>query len=292
MKKTSLKNDKSLKEQIEKKVEELWLESKNKEISTPLEKETWLRIKKSTKKHQRYLYAKIAAVFVGLIGIVGLLMQTDNSQPIQITNNGTTPKHLNLDDGSSVILNRNSSLSYHPEISRTVSITGEAYFDIKKDSLNPFKVHTSAVTVKVYGTSFNVYSFPKDQTTQVSLYSGKVQLENTAGKLTKIIPGQTYSYNHTTHQETIKDHNIQKQIDWTHSKIICHEISMNKLLKKIANYYAITFQVEDSEINKKLVSGSFRVDKDVEDFLEMIKFSHNISYKKLNEHTYLLKINP
>ncbi|MFR9260241.1 MAG: FecR domain-containing protein [Bacteroides cellulosilyticus] len=42
------------------------------------------------------------------------------------------------------------------QLSRTVYLDGEAYFQIAKDDKRPFRVITANGIVKQYGTSFNV----------------------------------------------------------------------------------------------------------------------------------------
>jgi hypothetical protein len=67
--------------------------------------------------------------------------------------------NLTLQDGSKVILNSGSSLRYiknFEEHQRELELIGEAYFEVSKDSLRPFKVRTGAITTKALGTSFNI----------------------------------------------------------------------------------------------------------------------------------------
>ena len=64
-----------------------------------------------------------------------------------------------LPDGSKVILHNGSSISYdesYSETNRSVSLTGEAYFDVTKDQDNEFSVFVDNLRVKVHDTSFNV----------------------------------------------------------------------------------------------------------------------------------------
>src|SRR6185295_18900551 len=59
---------------------------------------------------------------------------------------------------------------------REVSLTGEAFFDVTKDSSHPFIIHTSVMDIKVLGTAFNVRSYPGDASTETSLIRGKVEI--------------------------------------------------------------------------------------------------------------------
>ena len=59
---------------------------------------------------------------------------------------------------------------------REVNLTGEAFFDVTKDSSHPFIIHTNVIDIKVLGTEFNVRSYPNDANTETSLIRGKVEV--------------------------------------------------------------------------------------------------------------------
>jgi ferric-dicitrate binding protein FerR (iron transport regulator) len=88
-------------------------------------------------------------------------------------------KTVMLPDGSVVMLNENSHLSVSKNFDsrhREVSITGEAFFDIKTDASHPFLVHTRAYGIRVLGTSFNVRSYPGEKGTETGLITGKLEI--------------------------------------------------------------------------------------------------------------------
>ena len=60
-------------------------------------------------------------------------------------------RNVILPDGSSVLLNRHSSLSYPKRFksdNREVQLTGEAYFEVSKDQKHPFIVQTEHINVQ------------------------------------------------------------------------------------------------------------------------------------------------
>ena len=84
-----------------------------------------------------------------------------------------------LPDSSVVWLNSGSSLRYAVNFfeNREVDLSGEALFDVTKDSRHPFVVSTSGVKVRVHGTRFNVNSYSKEENILVTLFQGSVSLE-------------------------------------------------------------------------------------------------------------------
>ena len=95
------------------------------------------------------------------------------------TKPGSRMTQIQLPDGSVVRLNSSSSLTYDKNFGknvREVNLTGEAFFDVTKDSSHPFIIHTNVIDIKVLGTAFNVKSYPNDALTETSLIRGKVEV--------------------------------------------------------------------------------------------------------------------
>lgn len=97
-------------------------------------------------------------------------------------------KTVVLPDSSVIMLNRNSHLSISKNFDsehREVTITGEAFFDIKQDEEHPFIVHTSEYRIRVLGTTFNVKSYPGGNITETDLLTGKVEIVSNTSHHTK-----------------------------------------------------------------------------------------------------------
>lgn len=95
---------------------------------------------------------------------------------VEQENNLDVPVTLSLSDGSTVVLEPGSVLRYPGKFragERLVHLRGKAFFDVSRDTLNPFLVNTRSLNVRVLGTSFNISSFD-DSPAEVSVVSGKV----------------------------------------------------------------------------------------------------------------------
>ena len=71
-----------------------------------------------------------------------------------------------LPDGTKVWLNGESRLKYNAEFSgrtRDVALTGEAFFEVRKDTLRPFRVSMNDLQVEVLGTSFDAMTTRSDR---------------------------------------------------------------------------------------------------------------------------------
>ena len=104
-----------------------------------------------------------------------------------ITQNADWEK-IELPDASQVHLNAGSALTFDQDWSesRVVSLEGEAFFEVEKG--NSFEVITPNGTVKVLGTSFNVFS--RGTFFDVQCNTGQVRVTDKSGDKKTIGPGQ------------------------------------------------------------------------------------------------------
>ena len=96
-----------------------------------------------------------------------------------VTNAGLSSKHVLLPDGSSVVLRRNSAVTYPKAfagVKRDVYLTGEAFFEVSKEANKPFFVFANGLVAKVLGTSFSVKAYGSDPQVVVVVKTGKVSV--------------------------------------------------------------------------------------------------------------------
>ena len=137
------------------------------------------------------------ALFLGLKNTLAS-SEKDNKRQSTLSQVSTKPgsrTQIQLPDGSVVRLNSSSSLTYDKNFGkniREVSLTGEAFFDVTKDSSHPFIIHTNVIDIKVLGTAFNVKSYPNDANTETSLIRGKVEVtvKNRANEKIYLAPNE------------------------------------------------------------------------------------------------------
>jgi ferric-dicitrate binding protein FerR (iron transport regulator) len=99
---------------------------------------------------------------------------------------------ISLPDGTDVWLNASSSISYPTAFTgkeRTVSITGEAYFEVAGDVEQPFTVKVNNMEVLVLGTHFNINAYADESTINTTLLEGAV-LVKTRSAMRHLNPGQ------------------------------------------------------------------------------------------------------
>ena len=103
-------------------------------------------------------YAAMIAVIASISIFSWTLLKQEKFTTITVAENQDVKK-INLEDGSTIWLSKQSELQIPKSFSSThrqISLKGKAYLDVKKDSLNPFLVSTDYIDVKVMGTSFDI----------------------------------------------------------------------------------------------------------------------------------------
>jgi len=210
--------------------------------------------------HKRVLkYLKpfsIAASIVLLISF-GVYFLNFNNKIIHKTNYGEI-LNLKLQDGSTVTLNSNSSLSYYKTDSRKVWLTGEAFFQVEKKiaSNAKFWVVTKDLSVEVFGTSFNVST--KKKKTDVFLEEGKIWLKLNNGVNKKMIPGNYISYS-SERNEVLEDKNIFNPViktSWKDGSLLFENLSLEKAMEKIEETYGYSVVFKDDISKNTLITGA------------------------------------
>lgn len=127
-----------------------------------------------------------------------------------------------LPDNSIVYLNANSKLEYPENFNKTnrrVSLVGEAYFEIKKDS-GQFVVACENTIIRGKSTSFNVKSRPTDKEVEVIVASGQAEFSGIGYKDFKklvINPGESGIYKKENSHITKSKHH-RKNYKWWQKK--------------------------------------------------------------------------
>ncbi|MFV8364016.1 FecR family protein [Flavobacterium sp. ZT3P35] len=131
------------------------------------------------------------------------LINENDEGLVEQTNNSDKPQIITLSDGSSVLLQPNSKLSY-PKIfvgnERKVYLSGEGFFEISKDPKKPFFVFANEIVTKVVGTSFKIKAYANQPNVEVVVRTGKVKvrsnelISNPKDQLIVLLPNQALRF--------------------------------------------------------------------------------------------------
>jgi transmembrane sensor len=154
---------------------------------------------------------------IGIAVFKNQLSTTTKAQTLVSTTD--TVKEITLADGTKVSLNRSSLLNYQTEFAqneRRVELTGEAFFEVKRDETKPFIIKVGDAEVKVLGTSFNVRAYPKEDIFEVYVESGKVKVDiESAKQHVELTKSAVFRYHKSTNK-------AEKDLDKTGVPIAWH----------------------------------------------------------------------
>jgi len=169
-------------------------------------------------------------------------------------------RSINLNDGSTVVLNGNSTLSVKRNLSRQklreVFLTGEANFWITKGESEEarFVVHTKDLDVEVLGTRFNVNS--RDLETIVYLEEGSVKVERKDRKKEKIYltPGEKVEYSSIEQELKLSEVKSEvNEISWREGVFEFEELTLHRILKQITGAYNYQFDIENIDLQDRTI---------------------------------------
>lgn len=168
-----------------------------------------------------------------------------------------------LPDGTSVLLNSNSSVKYAANWEkakvREVWIEGEAFFHVtKKVDHQRFVVHGDKFDVIVTGTKFNVLNRKDRQT--IMLQEGGVTVHFLNGREIKLTPGESIEYNGSVvNVDNLKPEKAkqEKVLAWVNKHLYFENTSMLEVCKKINELYGLDMELgaDSALIAKKTVTG-------------------------------------
>lgn len=248
-----------------------------------------------------YIQRIAAILLLPVIAISALYFQsekTDRKQISAVTNTVETPlgmrSSLTLPDGTKVWLNAGSKISYPVLFAkdyRVVNLSGEAYFEVKKDKSWPFVVSTKAVNVLVTGTIFNCNAYPENNQVQTVLVEGEVTLVNQSStELETLDPGELAVFDNDNQRITKTKTDLQKYVAWKNGKLMFRDDKMDKVVEKLERWYNVEFEIADKEIANYVYTATF-VDESLDQVLKMLSLSAPIRYtiserKKQQDDTF------
>ena len=248
-----------------------------------------LQFKKQPQKFRFKKALRIAAILIVAMAVsfsVAKFVFTPN-EIIQIANKGEK-KEVLLQDGSMVVLNSNSSITYPEEFgdTRNIKLSGEAYFKVFRDVKRPFIVQTHNVKVRVLGTSFDVNSY-KHRATKVSVLTGRVEVSSATGKKVVIVKNQQADLKRNADFQISAD-DSSDGIAWTSNTIMLKNTTLSETAKIIENWYNVNITFEDQDIKKFTISGKFK-DEKLENVLESIAFLKQLKIIYLTQNHILIR---
>jgi transmembrane sensor len=235
----------------------------SKSLSTFNKESAWKTVQHAvniqpTKSSMSFWY-RAAAVFIVAVScsLFAYYFYQNRVTPEEITvESAGTQRTVTLPDNSSVVINRNSAISYPENFgknSRDVNFSGEGFFSVEGNAGKPFIVHTSLGNIRVVGTRFNV-SMEKG-ILNVDVQEGKV-LVFTATDSTYLDAGYSAS---VEANKSINVINAVNENQWGYAtrRFTFQDTPLSEVFESIEKAYPYSIEVVNNDIKNCRLTVAF-----------------------------------
>ncbi|GAB3780956.1 hypothetical protein GCM10028818_34110 [Spirosoma horti] len=208
-------------------------------------------------------------------------------------------RSVTLPDGSRVLLNGNTTLTYtdrwNDNQSREVWLDGEGFFTVtKKKSLTgriKFVTHTPGLDITVLGTQFNVNT--RRGNTAVTLIEGRVQLSKPnepSGRIIDMKPGQFATSQPNIETVAVKTEKPRLHTSWVEHQFVFENTALNDIAQQLYDTYGLEVVFEDGDLANRRFTGNLS-NQSIETLLTTLSLTFDLSVQR-NGDRISLRHNP
>lgn len=235
-----------------------------------------------------------AAISVLVVSALYIYNNVAKPAPVLAMNKIVVPPgqraNLTLSDGTNVWLNACSELAYpasFTEESRSVSLKGEAYFDVSKDAEHPFIVQTNQCDIKVLGTKFNVQADESDCEFSAALLEGSIELTNKMNPGSSILLAPMQKAEWTGGKMVVDSIRNLDNYRWKEGLICFEDIRFADLMKRFEKTYDIRIVIRNKSLHDYKCSGKCRVSDGVDFILQVLQRSTRFTFSRNDDNTII-----
>lgn len=187
-----------------------------------------------------------------------------------------------LPDGSRVWLNGESRLKYPAEFSgptREVALSGEAFFEVRKDTLRPFRVSMNDLQVEVLGTSFDAMNYAFGSSEEIVLKTGSVKIsgEHLRSPVT-LRPDERFSLDRLSKRACVEKVDARNYSQWFSSRLIFDNTPLKDIIINLERRYNIEISLSSNISPEKRLS-LVVCHEPLEDLMEVMSSLMSIRYR-------------
>lgn len=199
---------------------------------------------------------------------------------------------LVLADGSKVFLNSESQLtfpSYFEGNTRRVELTGEAYFEVKKDG-KPFIIQTPDLSIEVLGTSFNVNAYQTNPYINTTLVEGSIRIRLSEKQETFLLqPDHNLRLDKLSKEISVQRVDTDIHTAWVKGEFVFRNQPLTEIFAQLERWYDFKIKYENPNIAKMRFTGSAEKARPLNYLLDLIQSVTDIQYKSEGDKIILYK---
>lgn len=224
---------------------------------------------------------------------VAMATHTSVGQPVVRHNSSGRQQRIVLPDASVALLSPDASIRY-PAVfkeDRSVVMSGTVYFDVRQDVQHPFIVRAGKMETRVLGTSFTIQAGERSREWNITVHSGKVQVDIGQQPALLLAAGEKADYHVYTgtlvrHMTVTVPAPVRAPVirEWT--TIAFDQTPLKTVVKAIAEKYQVKVSIKDKELEERPVSLSIKK-QTLHTLLEELKVNFHISYEVTGEQVII-----
>ena len=237
-------------------------------------------------RHWGQIAASILLLFASGLTILYYIqhqeLQTLAEQDVIVRSGDSGTSQVSLPDGTLVRLNANSSLTYQQNFgqnNRKVKLSGEGYFEGKKNTEKKFIVNTGYIDVTVLGTKFNLYAYEDKDIIEMALVEGHVNVSTSKPPYQTICvkPNEKVTYNKYDNKLNIEKTTTKIETAWLNKELVFREEKLENVFQCLSRKFRVKFSIDSSISVDDVYTGAFD-DEKIEDILEVLKIHYGFNY--------------
>ncbi len=252
-------------------------------------------------------WLRLAVIILFCIGIGITLyryLQTPAEPVFVVIRTGEEKQFLTLADGTFIRLNKSSILRYNAGFGkehRTVSLQGEAYFEVTKNERVPLVLDAGRLRVTVKGTAFHVSAYDDAPKASVSLIEGSVEVsaagDGTSAQGTPVLlrPMQKLELERERSSKPkvaffTKD-SLMTALGWwpINDTLSFHNEPLDAVWRKLSKKFNVQIVVRSPKLNDIRISGTLRDDTTLETVLEALQVVFPMKCRIAADNTVIIE---
>lgn len=233
-----------------------------------------------------YMTRIAAALFIPLL-CTTLYLATDKKEAqinwIEVYAEYGQRKEVTLPDNSKIWLNSGTHLIYPERFTdvRRIFVSGETFLNVRKDPDHPFIVDTKDLSIKVYGTQFNVRSYTNDPETEAALLEGSISLQikgDQTGKEIFIVPGEKVAVDKK--QVKLEKFDIDNYQSWREGKYTFKDKTLQEIATELQRIFNVQIVIRDKSLLKENYFVTFARGLSLNEMLEALNINNTLKIKQ------------
>lgn len=194
---------------------------------------------------------------------------------------------LRLSDGTRVWVNENTQIEYPEHFAaneRIVTLKGEAFFEVARDTTRPFIISSGNIKTTVLGTSFDVKAY--GNIAEVNVRTGKVKVESTQNA---VFLEKGYAAIFVPNTKKVKKQKAAiLEPEWKKALIDVDGMTLTAVVEKLRTDHHFTLQYSNEDLKNLQVKGTLDTRQGIPEILQTIAFALEVTIKPIGNDVYIV----